>query len=118
MRICAAAWKCIRSSLLPNVNTETYLELRNISDKIATEVVFAKPGEDVGLLPINCMLAQIEEILAKQAAPEPLPQAAQQARRWLDEIFESTGTFSALNIERLGEWVTGRGPGVDRRVRQ
>jgi two-component system chemotaxis sensor kinase CheA len=88
------------------VNTETYLELRNISDKIATEVVFAKPGEDVGLLPINCMLAQIEEILAKQAAPEPLPQAAQQARRWLDEIFESTGTFSALNIERLGEWVT------------
>jgi len=86
------------------VNTETYLQLKALADKMASELVFAEAGKDLGLLPINCLLGEIEGILGRESAPEPLAQAVRQARNWLDEVFESTGTFSAAQIARLSEW--------------
>ncbi len=87
------------------MNPKTFAELKSLSEKIASELVFAEAGKDLGLLPVNSLLGQIEELLAAESAPEPLPQSARLARGWVDGIFETTGTFGIGSLKRLGEWV-------------
>jgi two-component system chemotaxis sensor kinase CheA len=86
------------------MSTQALTELRNLSEKIARELVFAEAGKDLGLLPVNSLLGRMEELVATEGLPEPLPQAARLARRWVDEILETTGAFSAASLKRLGEW--------------
>src|SRR5262245_50683918 len=86
------------------MNPETLSELKKLSGQIASELVFAEAGKDLGLLPVNSLLGQIEELVVKDSAAESLARASRLARRWVDEIFESTGTFSDSSLKRLGEW--------------
>ena len=87
------------------MNAKTYAELKSLSEKIATELVFAEAGKDLGLLPVNNLLSQIEELIAANSAPDLLMQGAKLARSWVDGVFESTGTFSTASLKQLGEWV-------------
>lgn len=82
-----------------------YAGLKKYLEQIATELVFAEAGKDEGLLPINSLLCQIEELLASASPPEPLARAATEARLCLDSIFEGSGTFSADDLKWLGQWV-------------
>jgi len=84
---------------------EITVQIRSLTEKIATELVFAEPDKDLGLLPVNSLLGQIEEMIAAAAATEAVLRGAQQARKWVDAAFESTGTFSAPTLKLLGEWV-------------
>ena len=87
-------------------------ELKCLSEKIARELVFAEADKDLGLLPVNSLLGQIEELLAQPDWPEPLARAARMARCWVDDILGSTGTFSEQSLKRLGEWATWLQAGV------
>jgi len=86
------------------MKTELFAKLKALGDKIATELVFAEPGRDLGLLPVNSLLGQIEELTGQEASAEPLARAARPARLWVDAIFASTGTFDLPALQRLGEW--------------
>ena len=85
---------------------QTCAELKSLSEKIAMELVFAEAGKDLGLLPVNSLLGQIEELIAEEPAPQVVMQAAQQARRWVDHVFDTTATFTAEDLQRLGDWAT------------
>ncbi|MEI8041446.1 MAG: chemotaxis protein CheA [Verrucomicrobiota bacterium] len=74
-----------------------------LTDKIALELVFAEPGKDGGLLPINSLLGEIENIYAANPAPEAVQQAIAAARQWVDAAFEAGG-FATDVIKRLGVW--------------
>jgi two-component system chemotaxis sensor kinase CheA len=87
------------------MKTELFAELKKLGDKIATELVFAEPGKDLGLLPVNSLLGQIEELTGGGTPDEPLALAAKEARRWVNAVFESSGTFNMLTLKKLGEWV-------------
>ena len=87
------------------MNIELIAELKKLGDKIATELVFVEPGKDLGLLPVNSLLGQIEETAAMDDSLQPLAGGIKQARGWVDGIFQSTGTFNALSLKRFGEWV-------------
>lgn len=87
------------------MKTELYDQLKGLGDKIATELVFAEPGRDLGLLPVNSLLGQIEELAGREDSAAPLARATREARRWVDTILDSTATFNSLAIRRLGEWV-------------
>ena len=80
-------------------------EFKSLLEKISAELIFAEAGKDLGLLPVNCLLGQIEELIAADKAPEPLTLAMQQARRWVDDAFETTGTFSAAVLKQFSEWI-------------
>jgi two-component system chemotaxis sensor kinase CheA len=84
---------------------ELFPELKKLGDKIATELVFAEPGKDLGLLPVNSLLGQIEELVGREASTEPLGRGIKEARQWVEAVFQSTGTFNLLTLKRLGEWV-------------
>jgi two-component system, chemotaxis family, sensor kinase CheA len=78
--------------------------LVQLTGKIAMELVYAEPGKDIGLLPVNCLLDQIEEICAAAPPPPVLQQAIQLGRTSVDEIFSTTGLFDPESIAFLGEW--------------
>ncbi|MGD0815353.1 MAG: chemotaxis protein CheA [Verrucomicrobiota bacterium] len=86
------------------MNTQLFAELKKLGDKIATELVFAEPGKDLGLLPVNSLLGQIEELVGRETLAGPLVEAAKEARRWINALFESTGMFNLLTLKRLGQW--------------
>ena len=79
-------------------------QLLQLTGKIAMELVYAQPGKDSGLLPINCLLDQIEEIAPAAEPPPVVREALGLARKWLDGVFETTGLFDATTLSRLGEW--------------
>ena len=79
-------------------------QLKELTQSIATEVVFAEPGKDGGLLPINSLLGQAEDLLGEGESFAPLSNAIRAARRWVDEIFEGPGTFSETALRRFTSW--------------
>jgi two-component system chemotaxis sensor kinase CheA len=86
------------------MNAATTAQFQALGEKIASELVFAEPGKDSGLLPVNSFLCQMEEALSREAAPEAIRQGVRQARGWMDAILDSTGTFSKADLERFGQW--------------
>ena len=78
--------------------------LADLLAKLALELNFVEPGKDAGLLPINSFVAEIEDALRGQPAPTEISQAVRLARQWIDKLFDTTATFDAPTIARLGEW--------------
>lgn len=80
--------------------------LRDLVMKLALELSIVEPGKDIGLLPINCFLLEIEERLQPAEAPAHIAQAVQQARRWVDSLFDTSAVFDVPTIAALAEWNT------------
>lgn len=83
--------------------TDILSNFQSIADKIATELVFAEAGKDNGLLPINSLLLEIEEIAGALAMHAVLAAGILSARACLDRVFDA-GVFTDDTITRLGEW--------------
>ncbi len=79
-------------------------QLVQLTDKIALELSYVEPGKDSGLLPINCLLGEMESLAAEAVLPGPLNNAIRQARSWVDHIFESTGLFEPPVMGCFGAW--------------
>lgn len=79
--------------------------LNQVAGKIALELVFAEPGKDGGLLPLNCLLGELEEHCATKPVTPAIQTAVGLARDWVNGIFDTTGLFSQPVLQRLGEWV-------------
>jgi len=77
--------------------------LCELADKIALELVFAEPGKDNGLLPINSLLGEIESLSAANPVPETVRQAIALARQMVDAALDA-GELAADVIKRLGTW--------------
>ena len=85
--------------------TSNYLAaLAKLAEKVAVELVYATPDRDEGLLPVNSLLGDMEEIGANAPLLSPLPQALAQARHVVDSAFERA-CFDASQIEHLRGWV-------------
>jgi two-component system chemotaxis sensor kinase CheA len=86
-----------------NVSKSSQTTLLELADKIALELVFAEPGKDTGLLPINSLLGEIETQCASDPDLDCLRQAAGLARQYVDAAFDAGALDSDL-ISRLGAW--------------
>jgi len=75
-----------------------------LSGKIGLELAFAEPGKDNGLLPVNCLLAELEDLIAGAAVPAEITRAIQQARAWVDAMLNATALFDSGTLERLTDW--------------
>ena len=80
--------------------------LAQLAEKIALELVFAEPGKDGGLLPINSLLGEIENQSATAPQPAPLQEAIALARRAVDAALEAGAMPDRLhereNVSRRG----------------
>jgi len=67
------------------------------------ELVFAEPGKDSGLLPINSLLSEIEGHPDLGGLAEPIRQGAGLARPWVDGALNA-GALDAESIKQIGAW--------------
>ena len=80
--------------------------IAGLADKIAFELAFAQTGKDDVLLPVNCLLTQIEEL---GPATPPMPEidrTIRLAREWVDKAIATAGVLDDELIKRLGECLT------------
>ena len=87
------------------MNADQKSMFKQLSEKISMELVFAEVGKDSGLLPINSLLGQMED-LPLAAAGQMWVDAVKFARKWIDLVFETTLTFDEATLRLLGEWGT------------
>ena len=74
-----------------------------ILSQIGVELAFIEPDRDTGLLPINSLVMDLEEFVVPHA-PAPIGAATATIRRWLDQILDGSGLFTAPSIRHLNEW--------------
>jgi two-component system chemotaxis sensor kinase CheA len=84
--------------------TDNSDKLSQLTSQLVLELIYAEPGKDTGLLPINCLLGEIEELCTATPPPDPIPQVLTLGRQWVDAILYSNGLFDAASLKRLGEW--------------
>lgn len=89
---------------MPEQNSNYLVTLAQLSEKVAMELVYTVTGKDDGLLPINSLLSEMEDIGNNSPLLSPLPQALARARNIVDAVFE-TGAFAAAQVEQLRVWV-------------
>jgi two-component system chemotaxis sensor kinase CheA len=70
--------------------------------QVGEELAFVESGKDTGLLPINSLVMDFEE-LPRDSAPV-LAAGLSAARALLDQILDGPGIFSAESIRFLNEW--------------
>ncbi|HXG47066.1 MAG TPA: Hpt domain-containing protein, partial [Methylomirabilota bacterium] len=77
--------------------------LAQLTEKIAMELVFAEPGKDIGLLPANALLTEMEETAGRGSFPEPLGAALRHARAAVDAALDKAG-FTPDTLQQLHDW--------------
>jgi hypothetical protein len=83
--------------------TNKHLEIAQLVEKLAMEMVFTQPDKDDGLLPINSLLGEVENLLPAHPVPGPIAEAIGMARQWVDAALEA-GAFSETGLARLSAW--------------
>ncbi len=79
-------------------------QFAQLTDKIALEMAYLEPGSDSGLLPLNCLLGEMEGLAADAELPATVADAIRQARSWIDRTFETTGQFDPPTIRSFALW--------------
>jgi two-component system chemotaxis sensor kinase CheA len=80
--------------------------LSELVGKLSMELVYAEPGKDLGLLPINFLVSQAEEMCSAAAPPAEFQSALNSMRQAIEAIFETTGLFNEVSIKALGDLAT------------
>ena len=75
----------------------------SLISQVAEELAFVIPGQDSGLLAINALAMDLEQ-LAESGAPAGFVTGAKVLRVWMDAILDGPVSFSAEMIEQLADW--------------
>ncbi len=89
---------------MTDFSSDPITALTRLTEKVALELVYAEAGKDAGLLPLNCLIGEIEEHATPLNLPEVMKRSIAAARSWIDRIFESSGIFDAPTLLGLSDW--------------
>jgi len=84
-------------------NAFKFSKASELLGQMGEEMAFLVPDLDSGLLPINGIVMDLEE-LAEAGAPASFSAAINVARQWLNGILDGTGKFTADSIQKFNEW--------------
>ena len=84
-------------------NSPVLIRAAEILAQVGEELAFVEEGGDTGLLPINSLVMDFEE-LPLQGAPAVLASGLAAVRALLDQILDGTGKFTGESIRFLNEW--------------
>jgi len=71
--------------------------------QLAEELAFVEPGTDNGVLALNGLVMDLED-LDLMNAPPGLEEGIAVLRGWMEEVLDGPVTFDDQSIARLGEW--------------
>ena len=78
-------------------NSPVLIRAAEILAQVGEELAFVEEGGDTGLLPINSLVMDFEE-LPLQGAPAVLASGLAAVRALLDQILDGTGKFTGESI--------------------
>jgi two-component system chemotaxis sensor kinase CheA len=81
----------------------SFSKAAEIVGQLGEELAFVAPNRDTGLLPINRLVMDLEE-LAETDTPPSLSAGLQVARAWLDQTLDGTGKFTEETIRNFNQW--------------
>lgn len=87
----------------PKLNSSSPGRAAELLAQVGEELAFVRAGQDNGLLPINSLVMDLEE-LPREGAPAGLAAGLAAVRKVLDRILDGTGKFSEEAIRFLNEW--------------
>ncbi|GDY21070.1 hypothetical protein LBMAG56_24160 [Verrucomicrobiota bacterium] len=90
---------------MPVLEPHAVASLQSLADSLRRELAFTKPGSDDGLLPLNYLLGELEELAAAQAFPAEFATALAAPRRCLDALLDRGGLFDPDSIALLKNWL-------------
>ena len=74
-----------------------------ILGQLGIELAFVEPDRDLGLLPINSLVMDLEEFV-QPGAPSGVGAAVAAARAWLDQTLDGSGKFTAETSGDFHQW--------------
>ena len=83
--------------------TENIDSAVSLISQVAEELAFVVPGQDSGLLAINALAMDLEQ-LAESGAPAGFVTGVKVLRHWMEAILDGPVSFSAEMIEQLADW--------------
>ncbi len=86
------------------MNSAPHDHALDLCQQLATELVFARPGSDTGLLPVNCLLGQLEQVLTDSRSPGLLMDSIHLVRQWIHELLAGDATFTTTALSQLQHW--------------
>ena len=87
----------------PQQNAPVLVRATEILAQVGEELAFVEAGKDTGLLPINSLIMDFEE-LPREGAPAVLATGLAPVRALLDQILDGSGKFTGESIQFLNEW--------------
>jgi two-component system chemotaxis sensor kinase CheA len=91
------------SMTVPQYDSSILARATEILGQIGEELAFVEADRDAGLLPINSLLMDFEE-LSGEGSPEALAIGLAAIRALLDQILDASGNFSDDSIRFLNDW--------------
>lgn len=88
------------------MSTEHVGQLKVLCQKLATDVVFARPQDKAALLAVRDTLGQMEQLCRRAWADSPVAEAVTTARCWLDELAGADLNVTREALARLNAWAT------------
>lgn len=88
---------------LPQHNAPFLVRAAEILAQVGEELAFVEAGKDTGLLPINSLVMDCEE-LAREGAPAVLAAGLAAVRTLLDQVLDGPGKFTNESTRFLNEW--------------
>ncbi len=79
--------------------------LAELTDKLAIELVFAEAGKDVGLLPANSFLMEMDALCDASSSHPEISAGVKQARAWVDRILDGDGYFDRETLKNLQDFI-------------
>ena len=84
-------------------SVSSFSQAAEIVGQLGEELAFVAPNQDTGLLPINRLVMDLEE-LAETDVPPALSVGLQVARAWLDQTLDGAGKFTEETIRNFNQW--------------
>ena len=78
-------------------------DIEALLSPLAEELAFISPDSDAGLLAINAIIMDLEQLSPEELPPQ-VAAAVGTARTWLDGILDGTGRFSDEAVAFFQEW--------------
>jgi two-component system, chemotaxis family, sensor kinase CheA len=84
-------------------NVPILSKMAEIIGQMGEELAFVVPDEDSGLLPLNRLVMDLEELVDRDL-PQSLDAGVKLARSWLDQILDGSGKFTEESIRNFNVW--------------
>ena len=88
----------LKESQIPSLS-----KVAEIIGQLGEELAFVSPNQDAGLLPINRIVMDLEELPEKDVPPS-VTAGLKVARAWLDQALDGPGKFTEESIRNFNGW--------------